>query len=103
MNEIEKLYELADIRGKWVNYETETTDGCINLGSKLTYPPFTAEKQIELMLFYVNKGEKLEFEKNGNKNLSKEVLINAIAGLACRLWQDLTKEEKAEIKKILEG
>lgn len=36
-----QLCELCGIEGKWIEYETETTDGCINLGSKLVYPDFT--------------------------------------------------------------
>lgn len=36
-----QLCELCGIEGKWIKYETETTDGCINLGSKLVYPDFT--------------------------------------------------------------
>ena len=30
-----QLCELCGVEGKWIEYETETTDGCINLGSRL--------------------------------------------------------------------
>lgn len=35
-----QLCELCGIKGKWVKYKTETTDGCINLGSRLEFPDF---------------------------------------------------------------
>lgn len=35
-----QLCELCGIKGKRVKYETETTDGCINLGSRLEFPDF---------------------------------------------------------------
>ena len=96
MIEVEKLYELAGV-------EKECKIHTIDWQSfkEYYYPPFTAEKQIELILFYVNRGIPLEFEKTGDKNIPKEVLTNTIAGLACRLWHDLTEEEKNEIREIL--
>ena len=30
-----KLCEICGIEGKWVEYTTETTDGCVNLGKTL--------------------------------------------------------------------
>lgn len=36
-----QLCELCGIKGKRVKYETETTDGCINLGSRLEFPDFS--------------------------------------------------------------
>ena len=35
-----QLCELCGMKGVWIKYTTETTDGCVNLGSKLTYPDF---------------------------------------------------------------
>lgn len=36
-----QLCELCGIERKWIKYTTETTDGCVNLGSRLVYPDFT--------------------------------------------------------------
>lgn len=36
----EQLCELCGIEPKWIKYETETSDGCINFGSKRTHPDF---------------------------------------------------------------
>ena len=36
----EQICEACGIEPKWIKYETETTDGCINLGSKKVYPDF---------------------------------------------------------------
>ncbi len=36
-----KLCEICGIEGKWVEYTTETTDGCVNLGKKRVFPDFT--------------------------------------------------------------
>lgn len=34
------LCEICGIEGKWIKYQTETTDACINFGSKKVYPDF---------------------------------------------------------------
>lgn len=36
-----ELCELCGIEGKWFEYTTETTDGCVNLGKKRVFPDFT--------------------------------------------------------------
>lgn len=36
-----ELCEICGIEGKWVEYTTETTDGCVNLGKKRVFPDFT--------------------------------------------------------------
>lgn len=37
----EQLCEVCGIEGKWFEYTTETTDGCVNLGKKRVFPDFT--------------------------------------------------------------
>lgn len=81
MSEISKLYEN-------VGFEVE-----------MGYPPFTAEKQINL-------AQKLwELKPNVYPNfdlLTNHSYSEMIAELANHLWQDLTEEEKQQVKGILE-
>ncbi len=53
-----QLCELCGIEGKWIEYETETTDGCINLGSKLVYPDFTKPENFVKLLGLITKQTK---------------------------------------------
>ena len=82
----------------------------------IIYPPFTAEKQIELIKWLAQKDYytcdycEIEPRKNGQEWLSychfkgstSNTFENALAGLINEMWQDLTEEEKASIKNILE-
>ena len=65
----------------------------------MDYPPFTAEKQINLT-------QKLwELKPNVYPNfdlLTKYSYSEMIAELANHIWQDLTEEEKLQVKGILE-
>ncbi|PWL79680.1 hypothetical protein DBY21_02755 [Candidatus Gastranaerophilales bacterium] len=36
-----ELCEICGIKGKWLEYTTETTDGCVNSGKKRIFPDFT--------------------------------------------------------------
>lgn len=36
-----ELCEICGIEGKWIEYTTETTDGCVNLGKRRVFPDFT--------------------------------------------------------------
>ena len=87
------------------------------------YPPFTAEKQIELIKWLMCKkqtiqvelrlyendycishitecedNDAIEYVETGRKNTFEE----ALAELVSDLWQDLTDAEKQQIKEILE-
>lgn len=86
MSEIEKMYENAGIEPEYIEGENlmEYSYGT------LKYPPFTAEKQIELIKWLVCTGEE---ESTFEETLSKQVND---------LWQDLTEEEKQQVKGILE-
>ena len=81
MSEITKLYENAGIEVPAVRLKIFKDDN----GKIYTQPPFTAEKQLELI-----------------KWLGAEDFENALAGLINSLWQDLTEEEKQQVKGILE-
>lgn len=95
MNEIEKLYENANIEPKYIEGENlmEYSYGT------LKYPQFTAEKQLKIVkciLFskwWMNL-KRLQFAENFKE---------ALAGLINDLWQDLTEEEKEQIRSVLNG
>ena len=86
------------------------------------YPPFTAEKQLELIKWLMRKkktiqielrlhendycishitecehNDAVEYVETGRKNTFDE----ALADLINELWQDLTEEEKQQVKGIL--
>ena len=79
--------------------------------------PFTAEKQIELIKWLSKSKNGFGFFNDGTEGLSchcdfnwewfrkdfyAEDFDNALAGLINSLWQDLTEEEKQQVKGILE-
>ena len=120
MNEIEKLYENAEIEKihncKGCEYEEEyICDDCPP--QQLIYPPFTAEKQLELIKFITSLGV-CEIENWNDKgfhfaikreriyptmflSLSNINLQETLANVINNLWQDLTEEEKEQVKGIL--
>ena len=101
MNEIEKLYENVGI-------EPIVRDNAIGRGYYIEhqrveeYPPFTAEKQLKLIVFFVRKGFKVSFD-NYTRDFSLEGIQKSIAMAINGKWQDLTSEEKEQIRNILEG
>ena len=91
MTEIEKLYENAGV-SEAGRFDSD--------GKKYKYSlhsPFTAEKQIEIMkwilfsTWWLNL-KRLQFAEN---------FENSLAELVNTLWQDLTEQEKEEIRGIL--
>jgi len=120
MSEIEKMYENAGCElgccknaeygyegeeGTWYYCKKEDKEcwtypngdaDCVEKG----YPPFTAEKLINLVMFLINKGD---FNiKKGSKDITFESFTSCIAGLINNIWQDLSEEEKQQVKGILE-
>jgi hypothetical protein len=108
MNEVTKLYENAGV-----------DFGYNNFGVPNIHPPFTAEKQLQLIEFMLKKygEETIGFELwednsyhamcylgyDGFENYAdSNTLGGAIAGLITLYWQDLTEEERKQIKEILE-
>ena len=135
MTEIEKLYKNAGVEkeiipcpSKYYGYNC-TRNNWDDTGCSCDiegYPPFTAEKQLELIKLlakrdygdytssllinitddrvYFSAGAKpkyyvIEVLYDSNRYTDFE---NALANLINKLWQDLTESEKAEIKRILE-
>lgn len=112
MSEIEKMYENAGI-----NATAKTKEVRHNLFEcGLFYPEFTPNKQIELIKWLGRNKNGFGFFNDGTKILSchchfgwecfdndfyAEDFGNALAGLINQLWQDLTEEEKEQIREIL--
>ena len=115
MNEVEKMYSNAGVSCK-PNYVYNK----VPILSGLEYPPFTAEKQLELIkwlgeldmleIMRTTREDKAwiinsEYGMSGNvyKHTSRmKSFEEALAGLINSIWQDLTDAEKVQIKEILE-
>ena len=113
--------ELANEYGTFDNYMKlnciyhyqECTDECRHAYDRDIYPPFTAEKQLELIkwcLFKYKYINYLDIENYANKISIQETqfvsddcdtLEEAIASFINNMWKYLTDTEKAEIKEIL--
>lgn len=108
MSEIEKMYENVEIEPKYIEGENlmEYSYGT------LKYPPFTAEKQIELIKWLIlnysteiTKGRYTNYFMSTGRSYKasgNDDLIICMANLINNLWQDLTEEEKQQVKEILE-
>lgn len=101
---IQKLYEVAGVDS--VGFNTYTLED--------KYPPFTAEKQIEIIKFLIGKYASFDLFKNYEQKdlymvyyecryFPKQHLPfeEALAESINYLWQDLTENEKTSIKEIL--
>ena len=116
MSEIEKMYENTGIEKDW----NPLPYGDI----EEFYPEFTAEKQIELIKWLASK-QYAKYTTSLLINIRDTVRFsggliagvctlsvkydkqdkdfeNALAGLINEIWQDLTEEEKQQVKGILE-
>lgn len=131
MNEIEKMYENAGItyeeRYSDCLFDIEkgcplntSCDLCNYSKEKHIYPLFTAEKQLELVKICFDKYGKIgkvtgvdrcilyivpDVEEDQSfivtDYINFETWEESIAGLINNLWQDLTEEDKRQIKEIL--
>ena len=134
MSEITKLYKNAGIKKCSNNLKKYKSDVCL-LNSNIYgrtcndcmwyhNPPFTAEKQLELIKWLGKLAGKLDISSNYNdtqyllyfymnRKTRDEILPNistgrsenfekSLAGLINNLWQDLTEEEKQQVRGILE-
>lgn len=106
MSEITKLYENAGVE-LVADVKFPTKDVNYNVG----YPPFTAEKQLELIrwlgelqidtrkgywhLAKFGRTTKTIYANNGNSGEALSEIVN-------KLWQSLTDTERTQIKEILE-
>lgn len=102
---IQKLYEITRVDS--VGFNTYTL--------KDEYPPFTAEKQLELIKWVSNfKVYESAIHKDRKWFMCASIGCNdycesrnesfeqALASLILELWKDLTDDQKQEIKRILQ-
>jgi hypothetical protein len=104
MNEVEKMYENAGIKPL-----CQIPDRYC--GMKNVYEDFTAEKQLEIVKFLLHKG--VYYDTDGDtywfhytdeiENSTYRPFEEAIAEFMNAIWQDLTEEERKQIKNILES
>ena len=114
MSEIKKMYKNAEVN--------RVCDTCELRGYKRlcpskelcvrTNPPFTAEKQIELIKWLAKRDcmYRLTYERDflwcsqleWQSSFCYENFEESLANLINTLWQDLTEEEKQQVKGILE-
>ena len=118
MNEIEKLYKNANVKPVCDGLDCFICTAECNNGK---YPEFTAEKQIELLKICFDKygeiGKVTDVDRcilyvfpNAKEDrafivtdyINFETWEETIAGLINNLWQDLTEDEKQQIREILE-
>lgn len=125
MNEIEKMYNNANLTSLYCGddyvassgLEFECTDGnkekCKTCDKvKTNYPQFTAEKQIailqlltqqcDLTISHFREWEFIHYDGQEPLQITGKDFTETFAKLINVYWQDLTEEEKASIKNILE-
>lgn len=100
MSEIEKMYARAMIKPLSITV-------CGVDEQIINYPPFTAEKQLEMIKLIANSKGYPDYEYFGNLFDDYIQLLEfdeALAKLVNDLWamQYLTEEEKQQVKGILE-
>jgi len=117
MNEITKLYENANVEKHLVYFECHigrSSMRCCPVSSDerdkecsscffrdkmkevYEYPPFTAEKQLELIKWLSDTIGNFYYDiETGSFEETLAKLIN-------KLWEDLTEKQKQQIKEILE-
>ena len=110
MNKIDMLYEKANVEKIRVNEQIIPSSGeCI--GYDLVYPSFTHEKQIELLKVIMH-GTWIEMAQHFGtnyymgridfrKHLEAETFEEALAGMTCLLWEELSEKDKERVKDIL--
>ena len=111
MSEVTKLYENAGIEPK----KCSECDNNMDCGfGKDCYPPFTAEKQIELIEWIIGKYNEVSFSKRGSGyniciddgsfigcHHNDKSFEESLAGVINKLWTDMPEEEKQQVKGIL--
>ena len=131
MSEVEKMYENAGVKPE-INYvcdkepcEQHSVDcqKCSHLyDTREDYPDFTAEKQIAIIKLISkqgqviienwekdNRGFNVTFRANSNLRyitmdcITRKTVEEALAQIVNDIWQDLTEEEKQQVKEILNG
>lgn len=129
MNEVEKMYENAEVKKQIPKVCSSNELYCKECEAHIEdampycknakYPPFTAEKQIELIKWLIQND--ISDERIIRSNYKKTYYYclftwkypfyeseaftkfeEALAYIFNYLWQDLTEEEKQQVKGVLE-
>lgn len=141
MSEVEKMYEKVGIKKQycgWLdigdsdtniqyvrsetkeeydNYATLDSSDLVQTTPNEEYPPFTAEKQLELIKWLARKDSyscnysEIKPRDNNEEWMSYSVFKagfahsfeESLAGIVNNIWQDLTEEEQEQIRSILNG
>lgn len=115
MSEIEKMYENAEVKKQIPKVCSSNELYCKECKAHIEdampycknaeYPPFTAEKQLKILCFIVNKKHSVTFHNQvfGGDKLTLEKIQENLTWAINRIWQDLTEEERKQIADILEG
>lgn len=90
MSEIEKMYARAMIKPLSITV-------CGVDEQIINYPPFTAEKQIELIKWMIKTSHRYFIQ-----DIIADDFSETLAGVFNLYWQDLTEAEKQQVKGILE-
>lgn len=103
MSEVEKLYKNAGIEPKYKDYRTKNgktyeDKNPNNRNIRLLYPEFTAEKQLELIEFYIKSVWWLNLACFKSSSLPFD---EELAKLTNHLWEDMTISQQEQIKRIL--
>jgi hypothetical protein len=98
MSNIKELYKLAGVNKTNVtcDYCELKCYDCTKTPCPVDYPPFTAEKQLELIKWLTTTYRVLTLERTFCNNFDQ-----ALAGLILELWDELSSEQREEVKEIL--
>lgn len=106
MSEIEKMYRSAHVYPRvYGDITKETFENKVFNMVDMCNEAFTAEKQLELIKLIANRKGYPDYEYFGNLFDDYIQLLDfneALAKLVNLIWQDITEEERNQIKDILE-
>ena len=117
---ISRMYELAGVKKIGKKYScgllefdvcrTQNCDICDKAQDK-NYPPFTEFKQLELIKWLASEHNDIEISwysdigfrvNNFLDSCEHKDFPQALAGLVCELWEDLSDKQREEVKGILQ-
>ena len=125
MKEVDKLYKNAGLTGMWVeeyddkqfwhscyiemiqsmmrlnNWDRKTATSVAHKECRKAVPPFTPEKQMELLLLTLNKTKKLNLKVEDGPYITMPTLVEGIAMNVNSLWEYFNDKEKDKVREIL--
>lgn len=117
MNEIEKMYENANCKKVFHCSECNRPcdDDICKFNIETGFAFFTAEKQLELIKFFLKNYKGIDINKRSNRfnflvdnatfigcHHNDKSFEESLAGVINKLWISMSEEEKQQIKEILE-